>query len=123
MQRNGTMSLNTIERVVGIMYPFLQAELFLKYPLRTLNDTLREHIDTLVEENIIVDKGVNADGHRILTTPEPNTRSYQQLTVLANSVEQSLERYFMVLALLSQQGSGKLTKDQVIDLGHLLGQR
>lgn len=123
IQRNGTMSLNTIERVVGIMYPFLQAELFLKYPLRTLNDTLREHIDTLVEENIIVDKGVNADGHRILTTPEPNTRSYQQLTVLANSVEQSLERYFMVLALLSQQGSGKLTKDQVIDLGHLLGQR
>ena len=123
IQRNGTMSLNTIERVVGIMYPFLQAELFLKYPLRTLNDTLREHIDTLVEENIIVDKGVNADGHRMLTTPEPNTRSYQQLTVLANSVEQSLKRYFMVLALLSQQGSGKLTKDQVIDLGHLLGQR
>ena len=123
IQRNGTISLNTIERVVGIMYPFLQAELFLKYPLRTLNDTLREHIDTLVEENIIVDKGINAEGHRVLTTPEPNTRSYQQLRVLANSVEQSLERYFMVLALLSQQGSGKLTKHQVIDLGHLLGQR
>lgn len=123
IQRNGTISQPTIERVVGIMYPFLQAELFLKYPLRTLNDTLQVHIDTLVEENIIVDKGVNTEGHRVLTTPEPNTRSYQQLTVLANSVEQSLERYFMVLALLSQQGSGKLTKDQVIDLGHLLGQR
>ncbi|MBP0645522.1 hypothetical protein J8J17_27385, partial [Mycobacterium tuberculosis] len=69
----------------------MQAELFLKYPLRTLNDTLREHIDTLVEENIIVDKGMSPEGHRMLTTPEPNTRSYQQLTVLANSVEQSLE--------------------------------
>ncbi len=123
IQRNGTMSLNTIERVVGIMYPFLQAELFLKYPARTLSHTLLEHLHILVEENIIIDKGVNAEGQRVFTTPEPKTRSYQQLTVLANSVEQSLERYFMVLALLSQQGSGKLTKEQVIDLGHLLGQR
>ena len=48
---------------------------------------------------------------------------YQQLTVLANAVEHSLERYFMILALLSQQGSNKLTKEQVVDLGHLLGQR
>ena len=98
VQRNGTITLNNIERVVGIMYPFLQAELFLKYPARTLNETLLEHINTLIEENIIVDKGVNAEGQRVLTTPEPNTRSYQQLTVLANSVEQSLERYFMILA-------------------------
>lgn len=29
----------------------------------------------------------------------------------------------MILALLSQQGSGKLSKEQVIDLGYLLGQR
>lgn len=123
VQRNGNMTLDNIKRVVGIMYPFLQAELFLKYPQRTLDATLTEHIDTLVEEGIIVDNGVTADGQRILTTPEPNTRSYQQLTVLGNSVEQSLERYFMILTLLSQQGSGKLTKEQTIDLGHLLGQR
>lgn len=122
IERNRSMSMENIERVVGIMYPFLQAELFLKYPIRTLDDTLTEHINTLVEEKIIIEK-VSNDGQRILTTPEPNTRSYQQLTVLANSVEQSLERYFMILALLSQQGSGQLTKEQIIDLGHLLGQR
>lgn len=123
VHRNGSMTLDNIKRVVGIMYPFLQAELFLKYPQRTLDDTLTEYIEMLVAEQIIVDKGVTADGQRLFTTPEPNTRSYQQLTVLANSVEQSLERYFMILTLLSQQGSGKLTKEQTIDLGHLLGQR
>lgn len=122
VERNRHMSMENILRVVGIMYPFLQAELFLKYPIRTLEDTLTEHIDTLVEENILLEK-TNKDGQRILTTPEPNTRSYQQLKVLANSVEQSLERYFMILALLSQQGSGKLSKEQITDLGHLLGQR
>lgn len=123
LERNGSMSLETIERVVSIMYPFLQAELFLKYPVRHLKIVLNEHIDTLVEEKIIIEKPANLEEKRILATPEPNTRSYQQLTVLANSVEQSLERYFMILALLSQQGSGKLSKEQIIDLGHLLGQR
>lgn len=127
IERNGNMTLDNIKRVVGIMYPFLQAELFLKYPMRTLDDTLTEHINMLIEERIIVEKDPELahqpERSRVLSTPEPNTRSYQQLTVLANSVEQSLERYFMILALLSQQGSGKLTKEQVIDLGHLLGQR
>lgn len=123
IERNRSMTFENIERVVGIMYPFLQAELFLKYPVRSLNTMLTEHIDTLLAEHIIVEKATTSDVQRILTTPEPNTRSYQQLTVLANSVEQSLERYFMILALLSQQGSSKLTKEQIIDLGHLLGQR
>lgn len=123
IERNGNMSLQNIQRVIGIIYPFLQAELFLKYPARTLNDTLLEHLNVLVAENILVDKGIDDKGKQIFSAPAPNTRNYQQLTVLANSVEQSLERYFMILALLSQQGSGKLTKEQTIDLGHILGQR
>lgn len=127
IERNGNITLDNIKRIVGIMYPFLQAELFLKYPGRTLDETLTEHINTLIEEHIIVEKDPDLahqpERVRVLSTPEPNTRSYQQLSVLANSVEQSLERYFMILALLSQQGSGKLSKEQVIDLGYLLGQR
>lgn len=127
IERNGNITLDNIKRIVGIMYPFLQAELFLKYPGRTLDETLTNHINTLIDEHLIVEKSPELanqpERSRVLSTPEPNTRNYQQLTVLANSVEQSLERYFMILALLSQQGSSKLSKEQVIDLGHLLGQR
>lgn len=123
VKHNGHITFANVEQVASTIYPFLQAELFLKYPARTLQETLNNHIDVLIAENIIVDKGVDANGKRGLTTPDPNTHSYQQLTVLANAVSHSLERYFMVLALLSQQGSDKLTKEQVVDLGHLLGQR
>lgn len=56
-------------------------------------------------------------------SPEANSDKHQQLKVLSASVEQSLERYFMSLALLAQQGSGHLTAEQVVDLCHLLGQR
>lgn len=123
LHRNGSMAQVNLQQLVGVMYPFLQAELFLKYPIRTLNTTIDEHINVLANEQIILTQSIlNSEG-KLLTAPEPNTRRYQQMQVLANSVEQSLERYFMVLALLSQQGSGKLTKEQVIDLCHLLGQR
>ncbi|ELA09143.1 glycerol-3-phosphate acyltransferase [Moraxella macacae 0408225] len=123
VKHNGHITFANVEQVASTIYPFLQAELFLQYPARTLQETLTQHIEVLIAENIIVDKGVNAKGERQLTTPDPNTHNYQQLTVLANAVSHSLERYFMVLALLSQQGSNKLTKEQVVDLGHLLGQR
>ena len=59
----------------------------------------------------------------MLSVPETNSKCYQQLQVLATPVEQSLERYFMTLALLAQQGSGNLTENEVVDLCHLLGQR
>lgn len=137
IERNGSMTYADIERVVGVMYPFLQAELFLKYPSRELATTLRQHLAVLADEGLIVMQPAHApspaqptlidftaiDAQTRFVPPAPNTRRYQQLAVLANAVEASLERYFMILALLSQQGSGKLTKAQTADLGYLLGQR
>ena len=38
-------------------------------------------------------------------------------------VRQSLERYYMTLALITQRGSGNISTKQVEDLSHLLGQR
>lgn len=123
VKRNGYIALNNMQSIVKAIYPFLQSELFLKYPLKKIENILVEYVDVLLAENILVDKGVNAKGERLIGTPDPNTHNYQQLTVLANAVSHSLERYFMILALLSQQGANKLSKEDVANLGHLLGQR
>lgn len=127
LHRNGSMSQANLQQLVSLMYPFLQAELFLKYPIRTLDNTIANHVEVLATEQIILTQSLESNqplsSNQLLLSPDPNTRRFQQMQVLANSVEQSLERYFMVLALLSQQGSGKLSKVQVIDLCHLLGQR
>ena len=81
-------------------------------------ETLNQKIDNLITHGLIVDLG-----NGMLGAPEANSSNYQQLEVLAAPVEQSLERYFMTLALLAQQGSGNLTAEEVVDLCHLLGQR
>ncbi|MGP5230013.1 glycerol-3-phosphate 1-O-acyltransferase PlsB [Psychrobacter celer] len=116
--RNGRIERSRLDNIATQMYPFLQSELFLYYPAHSLNDTLNKKVDSLLAHSLIVELG---DG--ILSVPESNSKGYQQLQVLATPVGQSLERYFMTLALLAQQGSGNLTEKEVVDLCHLLGQR
>ena len=116
--RNGRIERSRLNNIAMQLYPFLQSELFLYYPAHGLADTLNKKVDSLIAHGLIVELG---DG--MLSVPEANSRCYQQLQVLATPVEQSLERYFMTLALLAQQGSGNLTENEVVDLCHLLGQR
>ena len=116
--RNGRIERSRLDNIAMQLYPFLQSELFLYYPAHGLADTLNIKVDSLIAHGLIVELG---DG--MLSVPEANSRCYQQLQVLATPVEQSLERYFMTLALLAQQGSGNLTENEVVDLCHLLGQR
>ena len=116
--RNGRIERSRLDSIAEQLYPFLQSELFLYYPAHGLADTLNKKIDSLLSHGLIVEL---SDG--VLSVPESNSKCYQQLQVLATPVEQSLERYFMTLALLAQQGSGNLTENEVVDLCHLLGQR
>ena len=116
--RNGRIERSRLNSIAEQLYPFLQSELFLYYPAHGLADTLNKKVDNLLSHGLIVELG---DG--VLSVPESNSKCYQQLQVLATPVEQSLERYFMTLALLAQQGSGNLTESEVVDLCHLLGQR
>jgi len=116
--RNGRIERSRLDNIVSQLYPFLQGELFLYYSAQSLQAVLNQKIDNLIEHGLIVEL---EDG--VLSAPETNSSRYQQLQVLATPVEQSLERYFMTLALLAQQGSGNLTESEVVDLCHLLGQR
>lgn len=116
--RNGRMERSRLNDITEQLYPFLQSELFLYYPAHSLTDTLNKKVDSLLSHGLIVELG-----NGMLSVPESNSKYYQQLQVLATPVGQSLERYFMTLALLAQQGSGNLTENEVVDLCHLLGQR
>ncbi|MDN5802644.1 MAG: glycerol-3-phosphate 1-O-acyltransferase PlsB [Psychrobacter sp.] len=116
--RNGRIERSRLDNIAKQLYPFLQSELFLHYPAHGLAETLNKKIDILIAHGLIIEL---SDG--ILSVPETNSKCYQQLQVLATPVGQSLERYFMTLALLAQQGSGNLTENEVVDLCHLLGQR
>ncbi len=118
VQHNGKIIRADIHSVIQTLYPFLKAELFLKWDADKLAEVIDHVLEALIGAEMILD-----DGHDVLYSPAPNSEAYNQLSVLAAPVKQSLERYFMTLALLKQRGSGHATSKQIEDLSHLLGQR
>ena len=118
VQHNGKIVRDDINNVIQTLYPFLKAELFLKWDAEKLPEVIDHVLKALISAEMILD-----DGHDMLYSPAPNSEAYNQLGVLATPVKQSLERYFMTLSLLKQRGSGHATSKQIEDLSHLLGQR
>ncbi len=118
VQRNGRIYREKLDSITALLYPFLQSELFLNTALRRITELTEQVLALLITEGVVVDLG---DG--VVGSPENNSEAYQQLVVLASPAQQSLERYFMALTLLSQQGSGQLNKEQVVNLCYVLGQR
>lgn len=120
VEHNGRLHRDDLFNVINALYPFLKAELFLKWNSQSaeLEPIIRQYCEALIDAKLILD-----DGRDTLYTPAPNSEQHKQLLVLAAPVRQSLERYFMTLALINQRGSGKISVKQVEELSHLLGQR
>ncbi|TCB80976.1 glycerol-3-phosphate 1-O-acyltransferase PlsB [Acinetobacter sp. ANC 4173] len=118
VEHNGTIKRHDLCNVIRTLYPFLKAELFLKWDDESLKVQIAAYADALISAKLITE---DADGH--LISPAPNTEEHNQLLVLAGPVMQSLERYYMTLALITQRGSGNISTRQVEELSHLVGQR
>ena len=118
IEHNGKISQGDLINVIRTLYPFLKAELFLKWNTDELKEQICNYVQGLIEAHLIT-----IDEHGNLCSPAPNSEQHNQLVVLAAPVKQSIERYYMTLALITQRGSGNITTKQVEDLSHLLGQR
>jgi len=118
VEHNGKINRSDLTNVIYTLYPFLKAELFLKWKSSELKAQVEQYADALVQSNLI-----QQDDEGNLISSAPNTEEHNQLVVLATPVKQSLERYYMTLALITQRGSGNISAKQVEELSHLLGQR
>ena len=118
VEHNGKVSRKDLHNVIRTLYPFLQAELFLKWSRDALITEIDRYVDALTASGVIE---IDQDGD--LVSLAPNSEEHNQLVILAAPVKQSLERYYMTLALIAQRGSGNISAKQVEDLSHLLGQR
>lgn len=118
VEHNGKIEKSDLINVIRTLYPFLKAELFLKWQEDELNEQICSYVDALAQAKLIT-----LDDEDMLYSPAPNSEDHNQLVVLAAPVMQSIERYYMTLALITQRGSGNISAKQVEDLSHLLGQR
>ena len=111
------MSREQIIRLVTAIYPYLQGELFLKWHTEELPEVIGTWIDGLVAEGLLQD---TADQ---IVRPDTSSGEFVLLTLLARSILQTLERFYMASALLFSNPNGSLTAEELEALCSVMAQR
>ncbi len=118
VSHNATMGRAQLLRLAHTVYPFLRAELFLRWPERELDAVIDAQLAALVAMGWI--KQGEGD---LLAAPELNSDAYAQLALLGQALRPTLMRYFITLAMLTRHGSGAITAAELESQCHLQAQR
>lgn len=114
---NGNLERTQVHQLVRTVYPFLKAELFLRWNDEQLAGEIDRQLGVLVAQGLLIDRGHD------LICPSPNSAEYAKLDILAQAVRHALQRFYITVTLLTQQGKGKISQKGLEDLCQLLAQR
>jgi glycerol-3-phosphate O-acyltransferase len=116
---NARMRTEDIQRLVWRVYPYISAELFLRWDETQVSAVADSLLDTFVRLNLLQGNADRTEWQR----PPPTSLEAIRLSVLAQATIQTLERYYLAIALLLQAGSGSITPEALEERCHLMAQR
>jgi glycerol-3-phosphate O-acyltransferase len=116
---NARMRTADIQRLVWRVYPYISAELFLRWEEAEVSKVVDALLDTFVRLNLLQTNDDRSEWQR----PPPTSLEAIRLSVLAQATIQTLERYYLAIALLLQAGSGVITHEALEERCHLMAQR
>jgi glycerol-3-phosphate O-acyltransferase len=116
---NARMRTVDIQRLVWRVYPYISAELFLRWDESEVSAVADSMLDTFVRLNLLQTNADRSEWQR----PPPTSLEAIRLSLLAQATIQTLERYYLAIALLLQAGSGTITPEALEERCHLMAQR
>jgi glycerol-3-phosphate O-acyltransferase len=103
---NSVMRTDDIQRLAWRIYPYIGAELFLRWSEEELPQVILDMLTTLAALGLLT--GSVEEG--IWRRPRPATAAAVQFSLLAQPTIQTIERYYLPIALLLQAGSGQISQ-------------
>jgi glycerol-3-phosphate O-acyltransferase len=116
---NARMSTTDLQRLVWRVYPYISAELFLRWDEAAVSPVVAALLDTFVRLNLLQGNADRSEWQR----PAPTSLEAMRLSALAQATIQTIERYYLAIALLLQAGSGAITREALEERCHLMAQR
>ncbi len=101
-----------LQRLIRLIYPFMQKELSLKWDYDDIDDVTSEAIEALIEMKILT----RAKNKKVLTRPPAGSEKAYQLLMLGQSMVPMLQRFYLVIAILVRNGSGQLSRRRLESL-------
>jgi glycerol-3-phosphate O-acyltransferase len=112
-------SLERVARICREVYTFLREEYFLPWADDEFAAALQDSLEQLAAAGLL---GISEDGATVFRA-EGGSETAHQLTMLGKIMLQTLERYFITIAVLYKNGTDTLTRGQLERLCILTAQR
>jgi len=116
---NATMRTGDIQRLVWRVYPYIARELYLRWEEADVAAVADSLLDTFARLDLLQGNADRSEWQR----PAPTSHEAVRLSVLAQATIQTIERYYLAIALLLQAGSGAITQEALEERCHLMAQR
>jgi glycerol-3-phosphate O-acyltransferase len=116
---NARMRTVDIQRLVWRVYPYISAELFLRWDEADIGAVTEGLLETFARLSLLQGDADRSEWQR----PAPTSLEAIRLSLLAQATIQTLERYYLAIALLLQAGSGAITPEALEERCHLMAQR
>jgi len=116
-QSASKMNREQILRFTKALYPFLQKELFLRWDVDALDEVVDHWLAAFVEHGLLRQEGDQ------YVRPAPSSRQFVLLTLLSRTIAQTLQRFYMAIALLLNAGQNALSAEELEELCTVMAQR
>jgi glycerol-3-phosphate O-acyltransferase len=116
-QYNPSMKKAKLIDLVRSVYPYIKSELFIRYMQDDLDEVIQHWLDVMVNNHLL------QQDNDIYTRPGTGTEQFVTLGVLARIIVQTLERYYIAIALLRKHGNGSITADELEKQSTQMAQR
>jgi glycerol-3-phosphate O-acyltransferase len=116
---NAAMATEDVQRLASRIYPYVAAELFLRWREEELPEVVARTLEALASLGLLEVTPAEPRWQR----PGPNSLAAMQLSLLAQTTVSTIERYYLAIALLVGAGSGRFSQQQLEQRCQLMAQR
>jgi glycerol-3-phosphate O-acyltransferase len=116
---NAMVRTEDIQRLVWRIYPYIAAELFLRWNEDELAEVVMQVLICLERQGLIESDFERSQWRR----PPSNSEQAIQLSLVAQATIQTIERYYLAIAILLKAGSGAITQNALEERCQLMAQR
>lgn len=116
---NSRVRTEDIQRLAWRIYPYIAAELFLRWSEDELPGVVNGVLACLEEHGLLECDADRSEWHR----PPPTSLKAMQLSLLAQATIQTVERYYLAIAQLVKAGSGQISQSVLEERCQLTAQR
>ena len=116
---NAKVRTDDIQRLVWRIYPYIAAELFLRWNESELAGVVMDVLICLERQGLIESDFDRTEWRR----PPPASEKAVQLSLVAQATIQTIERYYLAIAILLKAGSGEITQVALEQRCQLTAQR